>query len=409
MELRKLKELWDGSSNSSIPINEKELNQILNKRSRRPIAIIKRNLKLEMAFGILFYCFFIWIVSNQAVSIILYFDIILLVVAGILYSIYVFYKNQLLKKMECMSCEVKSNLSLQLGFLEKLVKLYFKVGNIFVLFICSIQSIAQTDKTNALLWEISGNSLKQPSYLFGTIHMICKEDFTFSELAKQKFNASKQVYLELDMDDPKLQPVMMGLMQLPGNESLRNKLGENNFNKLDSFLKKQTNMNLAVFDRFKPMMVMSLLAQRILSCAAMESYEMNFVKMASEQKKELLGLERVEDQVAVFDAIPDSLEIRSIMNMVNDFESQKKEFTRMSSLYKAQNLDSLYQLLVASPEMMGSQELLLDRRNRNWIPIMESAMKKSSTFFAVGAGHLAGSQGVLELLRKQGYKVKPIQ
>jgi len=133
MELRKLKELWDGSSNSSIPINEEELNQILNKRSRRPIAIIKRNLKLEMAFGILFYCFFIWIVSNQAVSIILYFDIILLVVAGILYSIYVFYKNQLLKKMECMSCEVKSNLSLQLGFLEKLVKLYFKVGNIFVL------------------------------------------------------------------------------------------------------------------------------------------------------------------------------------------------------------------------------------------------------------------------------------
>mgnify|MGYP000279953382 FL=1 len=284
-----------------------------------------------------------------------------------------------------------------------------KLWTVLLLTICSIQSIAQTDKTNALLWEISGNSLKQPSYLFGTIHMICKEDFTFSELAKQKFNASKQVYLELDMDDPKLQPVMMGLMQLPGNESLRNKLGENNFNKLDSFLKKQTNMNLAVFDRFKPMMVMSLLAQRLLSCAAMESYEMNFVKMASEQKKELLGLERVEDQVAVFDAIPDSLEIRSIMNIVNDFESQKKEFTRMSSLYKAQNLESLYQLLVASPEMMGSQELLLDRRNRNWIPIMESAMKKSSTFFAVGAGHLAGSQGVLELLRKQGYKVKPIQ
>ena len=133
MELEKLKELWDDSRNSSIPINEEELNQILNKRSRRPIAIIKRNLKLEMAFGILFYCFFIWIVSNQAVSIILYFDIILLVVAGILYSIYVFYKNQLLNKMECMSCEVKSNLNLQLGFLEKLVKLYFKVGNIFVL------------------------------------------------------------------------------------------------------------------------------------------------------------------------------------------------------------------------------------------------------------------------------------
>lgn len=284
-----------------------------------------------------------------------------------------------------------------------------KLWIVFLFSICLMQSIAQSNKANALLWEISGNGLQQPSYLFGTIHMICKEDFTISELAKQTFNTSKQVYLELDMDDPQLQSVMMGLMQLPGKESLKNKLGESNFNKLDSFLKKEMNMNLAVFDGFKPMLVMSLLAQRLLSCAAMESYEMNFVKMASEQKKELLGLERVEDQVGVFDAIPDSLEIRSIMNMVNDFESQKKEFSRMSSLYKAQDLESLYQLMAQSPEMMGSQELLLDRRNRNWIPIMESAMKKSSTFFAVGAGHLGGSQGVLELLRKQGYKVKPIQ
>jgi len=280
---------------------------------------------------------------------------------------------------------------------------------VFLFTIYSMQSIAQSDKANALLWEISGTGLQQPSYLFGTIHMICKEDFSFSELAKQKFNASKQVYLELDMDDPQLQSVMMGLMQLPGKESLKNKLGESNFNKLDLFLKKEMNMNLSVFDRFKPMLVMSLLAQRLLSCAAMESYEMNFVKMASEQKKELLGLERVEDQVGVFDAIPDSLEIRSIMNMVNDFDSQKKEFGRMSSLYKAEDLESLYQLMVASPEMMGSQELLLDRRNRNWIPVMESAMKNSSTFFAVGAGHLGGSQGVIELLRKQGYKVKGIK
>ena len=280
---------------------------------------------------------------------------------------------------------------------------------VFLFTTYSMQSIAQGDKTNALLWEISGNGLQQPSYLFGTIHMICKEDYTFSELTKQKFNRSKQVYLELDIDDPTLQSVMMGLMQLPDKESLKNKLGGNNFNRLDSFLKKEMNMNLAVFNGFKPMMVMSLLAQRLLSCAAMESYEINFVKMASEQKKELLGLERVEDQVAVFDAIPDSLEIRSIMSIVNNFESQKNEFNRMSSLCKAQNLESLYQLMVASPEMMGSQELLLDRRNRNWIPIMESAMKISSTFFAVGAGHLAGSQGVLELLRKKGYKMKPIK
>jgi uncharacterized protein YbaP (TraB family) len=239
--------------------------------------------------------------------------------------------------------------------------------------------------------------------------MICKEDFLLSETAKQKFNSSKQVYLELDMDDPQLQMMMMQQLQLPSNESLKNKFDESDFKAVDSFLMKELNMNLAVFDQFKPMMVMSLLAQRVLSCAEMESYEMNFVKMATEQKKELLGLEKVEDQLAVFDAIPDSLEIRSIMNMVNDFDAQKKEFNRMSTIYKSQDLEALYQLIAESPEMMGSQELLLDRRNRNWIPVMDSAMKKTSTFFAVGAGHLGGNQGVLELLRKQGYSVKPIQ
>ncbi len=284
-----------------------------------------------------------------------------------------------------------------------------KLVFIFFFTLCSMQSIAQRDKTNTLLWEISGNGLQQPSYLFGTIHMICKEDFLISEIVKQKFNSSKQVYLELDMDDPQLQVTMMQQMQLPDKETLKNKLGESDFKKLDSFLQKEMNMNLVMFDKFKPMMVMSILAQRLLPCAGMESYDMNFAKMATEQKKELLGLEKVEDQLGVFDAIPDSLEIRSIMNMVNDFESHKKEFSRMSSIYKTQDLDALYQLMAESPEMMGSQELLLDRRNRNWIPVMESVMKNSTTFFAVGAGHLAGSHGVLELLRKQGYKVKGIK
>lgn len=280
---------------------------------------------------------------------------------------------------------------------------------IILVTLSTFQSKAQVENKKALLWEISGNGLKEPSYLFGTIHMICKEDFLLSESVKQKFASSKQIYLELDMDDPQLQGKMMQNMQLIGKESLKEKFSETDFNKLDAFLKKELNMNLSMFNSFKPMMVMSLLAQRSLPCATMESYDLNFVKMASEQKKELLGLEKVEEQIGVFDAIPDSLEIRSIMNMVNDFDAQKKEFTRMSAVYKSQDLEALYQLMVESPEMMGSQELLLDRRNHNWIPVMESAMKNSSTFIAVGAGHLGGNQGVLELLRKQGYMVKGIK
>jgi len=135
MELEKLKELWDDSNNSSLSINEEGLSKILNQSSRRPIALIKRNLKLEVLFVILLYGFLIWLILNQVDSNILYVDIILLVLAGILFCVYAFYKNKLLNKMECVGCEVKSNLNLQLNSLEKLVKLYFKVGNIGIVFV----------------------------------------------------------------------------------------------------------------------------------------------------------------------------------------------------------------------------------------------------------------------------------
>ena len=280
---------------------------------------------------------------------------------------------------------------------------------LFLLLLSSFPSPAQEKKNNALLWEIAGNGLAQPSYLFGTIHMICKEDFVLSDIVKEKFNASKEIYLELDMDDPKLQVTMIQLMQLPGKETLQEKMGADKFSRLDSFVKKEMKMNLAAFARFKPLMLMSLLAQRSVGCQAIESYENTFVKMSREQKKELLGLERVEDQLAVFDAIPDSVEIESIMKFVNDFEKGKKEFKGFINIYLSQDLDALYQVMAELPEMMGSLELLLNRRNRNWIPVMDAAMKKSPTFFAVGAGHLGGSQGVLELMRKQGYQVKALR
>ena len=135
MELEKLKELWVDSTNSSLPIDEEGLSKILNQSSRRPIALIKRNLKLEVLFVILLYGFLIWLILNQVDSNILYVDIILLVLAVILFCFYAFYKNKLLNKMECVGCEVKSNLSLQLKSLEKLVKLYFKVGNIGIVFV----------------------------------------------------------------------------------------------------------------------------------------------------------------------------------------------------------------------------------------------------------------------------------
>lgn len=131
MELDHLKEMWKDANKSSLPINETSLHQMLNHRSKMPIAMMKRNLRLEVFFLILIYGCIIWLFTNESDSAFLYYDITLLVVA-ILFFIYASYKYKLLNNMECKGCEVKTNLNLQLISLEKLIKLYFQAGNISV-------------------------------------------------------------------------------------------------------------------------------------------------------------------------------------------------------------------------------------------------------------------------------------
>lgn len=275
------------------------------------------------------------------------------------------------------------------------------------LFICGGISV-HAQKENSLLWEISGNGLSKPSYVFGTIHMICKEDFFMPDVVKQKFESSQHVFLEMDMDDPKMQGKMMKLAMLPAGENLK-KLFGNDYPMVDSFFKAKAGMGLAVFNQFKPMMVMSMLYLKMLPCTQTESYETTFMTMAKQQQKDLKGLETIEDQMQVFDNIPDSVEVANILKMIKDFDAQVKQFADMVAVYKEQNIQKLYASVSSSPDLMEAQDDLLKKRNSNWIPVMEQYMKEGQSFFAVGAAHLGGDIGLIALLKKAGYKVKAIK
>ena len=278
---------------------------------------------------------------------------------------------------------------------------------LMLFFSCTV-ALAHAQKENSLLWEISGNGLQQPSYLYGTIHLICKDDYFMSNVVKQKFSSAQQVFLEMDMDDPKMQMKMMKLAALPSGQSLKKIFGDS-FPMVDSFFKEKAGMGLIVFNGFKPMMVMSMLTLKMLPCTETESYENNFIALAKEQKKDIQGLETIEDQMQVFDNIPDSIEAANIIKMVKEFNEQSKQFADMVKVYKQQNIQELFQQIHSSPDLMNAQDDLLTKRNKNWIPVMENAMKQGSGFFAVGAGHLGGDIGLITLLRKAGYKVTPVK
>ncbi|WP_298714104.1 TraB/GumN family protein [Chitinophaga sp.] len=261
----------------------------------------------------------------------------------------------------------------------------------------------------SLLYKISGNGLPQPSYVYGTIHMICPQDFNFPDKLTKVVRAANVIYLELDMDDPAMMLNMAMMMQdkTPGY-SLEKAFKPEDFRLLQQFMNDSMSMDIENFKKMKPLVLMSLLATKLLPCKKSESYEMKLVEMAKQYHKPVEGLETIEDQVSVFDNIADTTEARSIMEYVKNMAKQRDIMNRLMTSYKKQDVNALYNLVLETAETESDREELLDKRNRNWIPKMEKAMKKDLVLFAVGAGHLGGDQGVLSLLKKKGYKVEPV-
>lgn len=261
----------------------------------------------------------------------------------------------------------------------------------------------------SLLWKISGNGLKEPSFLFGTIHMTC--DATLDANTLNALESTKQLYLELDMDEKSMQMQMMKYMMMKDGAKLSTLLKAEDFQLVDEFLKKNINMSAKMFDNFKPFMITTMLYPKMLDCP-FQSVESELMKVTKEQNEEVFGLETVEDQMKVFDAISYEIQAEELVKMAkSDLEKDKAELTKMMEIYKNKDIEGMLKMMDNSDNKItaDNQEVLLNNRNRNWIPVMAKTMKEKPTFFGVGAGHLAGDEGVIKLLRKQGYKVEAVK
>ena len=264
-------------------------------------------------------------------------------------------------------------------------------------------------ENKSLLYEISGNGLTQPSYLYGTIHIICKNDFVMTEVTKQKFAETQQVYLELDMDDPKMMPEMMKSMYMTDGSTLKTLMSEADYQKVSQFFKDSLKTNIAMMDKMKPFVLSSMTVPKLLACPT-QSYEETFVKMAKEEHKEILGLETVQDQFGALDKMGMKKQAdMMLVKLVEDWNEGKQILKQMITNYKNQDVEGLLKVMANSRTADANfQEDLLVTRNKNWIPKIQQIAKEKPTFFAVGAGHLGGEKGVIALLKKQGFTVKAV-
>ncbi len=277
------------------------------------------------------------------------------------------------------------------------------------LMLSAIAVHAQAPTEDALLWRIEGKGLTAPSYLYGTIHLICPSDFALSDTLKTCLTETDQLTLELDMDDPGMMMAMAKSMGMKEGTELKGLLPAADYERLGKYFKDSVRMNIAPFERAKPFMLVSILLNRVLTCQP-QSYEMALMGLAKKQKVEVVGLESVEEQMAVFDSIPYTDQAKMVLSLIDSLPQARQEFSKMVAMYKAKDLDGLYAMTVKSTfGVEGNQKVLLTDRNERWIPLIEKQVAQKPTFIAVGAAHLGGATGVVALLRKQGYDVVAVQ
>lgn len=255
---------------------------------------------------------------------------------------------------------------------------------------------------NSLLWEVSGKGLVKPSYLYGTIHSICPADYFLSQKTKDAFQKSEKLIIEIDFSDPnELEDAQkLAVSSVP----LSKKLSSEQFSKLDAILQRTTGLKLHQVDNYSLSTVMSLITIKTFECETVKSYEIDFMDLAKREQKPIMGFETVKSQMDMLSkAYSDSELITTLDNL--SVENTKK----MVQDYKNENLDNLYDNIAGEQAMSKSAKKgILDERNKDWIRKMALMVKKESLFVAVGSAHLAGDEGLINLLRKTGYIVKPI-
>lgn len=292
---------------------------------------------------------------------------------------------------------------------------FISVFTLFLVFSLNAQTAKKTPKYNSLLWEITGNGLKKPSYLFGTMHVSSKMVFHLSDSFYSAIQGTDMVALELDPQT--WQPEMFRMADAEHNLGTYYKNVGSGFINEKSFSLQRYEENIRKALSEEPTVVNGLLYRTYQTQADFE--ENTYLDLYVYQTGRKLGKKGggVEDywesQKIVMKGYQDMAIERAKKknNDYRDYDADEDMYDIQKKLQEAYRkgdldlLDSLEKKMETSPAF---SEQFLYRRNEVQANSIDSILKKNSLFVAVGAAHLPGERGVIEMLRKKGYKLRPV-
>ena len=273
-----------------------------------------------------------------------------------------------------------------------------------------------------LLWKVTGNGLDKPSYLFGTHHFISGDFIDSIPQFPQVLNDIDEVFVEIQSDamsNPEALQMMQMAMMAPADSTLDKLVSPEGLKIIDDVVKKYFGIFGIGIDKFYPMKPAAIMTQFqvIQATTSIPDFNpMNLIDKAVEKRctdmgKKANSLETVEFQTNLLFNAPLSKQASELLEMCKNDDKVDEMAKQLVDDYKHQHIEELLEIM-GDKELGGSDaedlERLVFARNRNWIPTIIEAMKKGSILVSVGAGHLPGDNGVINLLRQQGYTVSPV-
>lgn len=266
--------------------------------------------------------------------------------------------------------------------------------------------IAQEE--NYLLWKVSSPSGTHVSYLFGTIHSNDSLVNSFGNEWQNAWNACEVIAVEVSIFEAGDMQESLDAMMM--KDSLLSDLcTPAEMTEIQSYLSDRIpTIPMSMLVKFKPFFILALLMEMPDSGQPQQmvmDFHLQF--MANERGMRVQGLEKPEEQAESVNAIS----LQDQMKMLLDYiraGGAKNEMKEMLELYRAQNLQKLAESMMDEQIPAAINESLLIARNKRFADRLLPIILSEDVFCAVGALHLPGEDGLIALLRKEGFRVEPL-
>ena len=265
-------------------------------------------------------------------------------------------------------------------------------------------SIAQ----NSILWEITGKGMTKPSYLFGTIHIQDKRVFSYSDSVELTLKNSDAFAMELILDQINPMEMISG-MTLPNKAKTTDFIDKSDSALLFNTYQRLFGSSFNQINHFKPFFASTIFMMAYIPKEEPEAMDMHLLGIARENNKKVLSIEELKDQLNAIDKITPKEQAKMLMQGIKDSTSWSKDYDNMREAYIKGDLDKLF-ILMQDPAMPENfNKAFLVDRNGKMAKNIASFCLSQPTFCAIGAAHLPGKVGVIALLKKEGFILRPIQ